>query len=129
MKSEEVRCKLAAASLKIFKCFVLQIETVCINNERGSHVGAGFGRLLRLRRFFAVVYPFSQKGTLGSPVRLQARSRYFAVAATFLRGKRLRRNLISKPFDKHKILADFTFFLFLNHSSLKRPADFLESNE
>ena len=36
MKSEEVRCKLAAASLNFFKCFVLQIETACIYNERES---------------------------------------------------------------------------------------------
>ena len=42
----------------------------------------------------AVVPPLSQKGTLGSTAHLQARSRRFAVAITFLR-LRLRRRRIS----------------------------------
>ena len=64
---------------------------ICIYNERESHVGTGFASF----RFFfaeksvtrAVIPPLSQKGTLGSRVRLQALTtahcRYHLFASIF----------------------------------------------
>ena len=53
MKSEEVRYKLAAASLNFFKYFVLQTETACIYNKRESQIRTS--RLIEILRFLSFV--------------------------------------------------------------------------
>ena len=54
-----------------------------------------------------VIPPYSQKGTLGSPVLLQALSRQFAVATTFLR-----------ECFRHKYLYSSAFTLLCHSSSI-----------
>ena len=78
---------------------------------RPDHVGMDFAPF---RFFFAeksvicfVIPPYSQKGTLGSPVLLQALSRRFAVATTFLR-----------EYFRHKYLYSSAFTLLCHSSSI-----------
>ena len=78
---------------------------------RPDHVGMDFAPF---RFFFAeksvicfVIPPYSQKGTLGSPVLLQALSRRFAVATTFLR-----------ECFRHKYLYSSAFTLLCHSSSI-----------